>query len=105
MQPVVDPALLEIARALPADTAFQITHIAERLGFTDYSDVLAEVANSVIRKTADPKGNSHNPAAALAEDSFPRPPPTWNIGTEPASAHANRTNSRSKPTRPTNLSS
>jgi len=37
MQPVMNPELPEIARALPADTAYQITRTAERLGFTDYS--------------------------------------------------------------------
>jgi hypothetical protein len=47
-----------LARALPADTACQITRTAERLGFTDYSDVLAEVANAVTRKASRPKGGS-----------------------------------------------
>ena len=50
MKPVANPELPEIARALPADSAYQITRTAERLGFTDYSDVLAEVANAVIRQ-------------------------------------------------------
>jgi len=44
MQPVANPEIPEIARVLSADTAYQITRRAERLGFTDYSDVLAEVA-------------------------------------------------------------
>jgi len=56
MHPVANPELPQIARALPADTAYQIARTAERLGFTDYSDVLAEVANAVIRKAARPKG-------------------------------------------------
>lgn len=47
MQPVTNPELPEIARALPADTAYQIIRTAKRLGFTGYSDVLAEVANAV----------------------------------------------------------
>ena len=55
MRPVSNPELPELARALPADTAYQITLTAERLGFTDYSDVLAEVANAVTRKAARPK--------------------------------------------------
>src|SRR5262249_5470207 len=55
MRPVTNPELPELARAVPADTAYQITRTAERLGFTDYSDVLAEVANAVIRKAARPK--------------------------------------------------
>jgi hypothetical protein len=38
---------------------------AERLGFTDYSDVLAEVANAVTRKTANPEGNPPNAVPAL----------------------------------------
>ena len=45
MRPVALPELPEIARALPAGTACQIARVAERLGITDYSDVLAEVAN------------------------------------------------------------
>jgi len=56
MHPVANPELPQIARALPDDTAYQIARTAERLGFTDYSDVLAEVANAVIRKAARPKG-------------------------------------------------
>jgi hypothetical protein len=47
MQPMTNLELPQIARALPADTAYQIIRTAERLGFTDYSDVLAEVANAV----------------------------------------------------------
>ena len=66
MQPVANPALPQIAKALPADAAFQIARTAERLGFTDYSVVLAEVANVVIRKTAIPDSNSPSTAPALA---------------------------------------
>ena len=49
MRPVANPELPEIARVLPADIAYQITQVAERLGFADYSDVLAEAANAVTR--------------------------------------------------------
>ena len=74
MQPVMNPELPEIARALPADTAYQITRTAERLGFTDYSDVLAEVANAAIRTDARPKGNSRDMPPVLAGSSFPHTP-------------------------------
>ena len=61
MRPVANPELPVIARALPADTAYQIARTAERLGFTDYSDVVAEVANAVTRRAGRPKG-SRRPA-------------------------------------------
>jgi hypothetical protein len=92
-------ALPQIASALPADAAFQITRTAERLGFTDYSDVLAEVANAVIRKTGSPKGNSCNAAPVLVKASFPRPPPAAHVGAEPPAARMSRTNSHPKPPR------
>lgn len=101
LQPVADPALPEIAGTLPADAAFQITHTAERLGFTDYSDVLAEVANAVTRKTADPKDNSHHAAATLAGGSFPRPPQAGHAGTELALAQEGQTAIRSRRARRT----
>jgi len=41
---IANPPLPQIASELRADAAFQITRTAERLGFTGYSDVLAEVA-------------------------------------------------------------
>ena len=50
MRPIALPELPEIARMLPAGTACQIARVAERLGITDYSDVLAEVANAVTRQ-------------------------------------------------------
>ena len=74
MRPVSNPELPELARALPADTAYQITRTAERLGFTDYSDVLAEVANAVTRKAARPKGVLREAAPRLAGAGFPHPP-------------------------------
>ena len=55
LRPVANPELPEIARALPAGTIYQIIRTAERLGFTDYSDVLAEVANAVTRTGCPPK--------------------------------------------------
>jgi DNA primase len=84
MQPITNPELPEIARALPADTAYQITRTAERLGFTDYSDVLAEVANAVTRRAACPKGVPHGAMPWLARSSFPYPPLTTQSSAEPA---------------------
>jgi DNA primase len=81
MRPVANPELPEIARTLPADTIYQIMQTAERLGFTDDSDVLAEVANAVTRNTAHPKGVPHDPAPQLAGKSFPHPPPTTPVST------------------------
>jgi DNA primase len=96
MRPVENPELPEIARALPADTAYQITRAAERLGFTDYSDVLAEVTNAVTRKADRPKGVPHNTAPRLAGSSFPHPPLTIQDGAEPATARLERTGNRPK---------
>ena len=83
MNPVANPELPEIARALPADSAYQITRTAERLGFTDYSDVLAEVANAVIRQATRPKGSPHD-AAVLAGSGFPHPAVTIQSSAEPS---------------------
>jgi hypothetical protein len=96
MQPVVNPELPEIARALPADTAYQITRAAARLGFIDYSDVLAEVANAVTRKAARPKGFPHGAAPRLAGSSFPHPPLTIRDDGEPAMARKGRPGNRLK---------
>ena len=52
--------------------------VAERLGFTDYSDVLAEVANAVTRSPVRPG----NRAARLAASGFPHPPATIHYGHE-----------------------
>jgi DNA primase len=71
MRPVTNPELPKLARAIPADTAYQIARTAERLGFTDYSDVLAEVVNTVTRKAARPKAVRRNVAPRLADASFP----------------------------------
>ena len=97
MRSVTNPELPEIARVLPADTAYQIMRTAERLGFTDYSDVLAEVANAIARKAARPKGVSSDTAPWLAGASFPHPPLTIQCRTEPSAARLVRPGSRPKP--------
>jgi hypothetical protein len=74
MRPVANPELPEIARVLPADAAYQTMRVAERLGFTDYSDVLAEVANAVIRDTERHRSRTAHQAPQLAASSFPHPP-------------------------------
>ena len=84
LHPVTNPQLPEIARALPADTTYQIIRAAERLGFTDYSDALIEVANAVTRKTARPKVSNHTPAPRLARDDFPHLSITMQPSTEAA---------------------
>ena len=78
MRPVTNPELPEIARVLPADAACQIMRVAERLGFTDYSDVLAEVANAVTRGLVRPG----NRAARLAASGFPHLPAAIHHGHE-----------------------
>ncbi len=94
MHPVANPELPEIARALPADTAYQITRTAERLGFTDYSDVLAEVANAVIRQATRPKGVLYHAAPQLAVCCFPDPPLTTKADAESAVVSPNRLGDR-----------
>jgi DNA primase len=79
MRPVANPELPEIARVLPADAAYQTMRVAERLGFTDCSDVLAEVANAVTRDAARPAARR---APQLAAGSFPHPPATIRHGDE-----------------------
>jgi Toprim domain-containing protein len=74
MHPIANPPLPQIASKLRADAAFQITRTAERLGFTDYSDVPAEVASTVTRKPLKATGNSCNATPMLVEPNFPRPP-------------------------------
>ena len=82
MRPVANPELPEIARVLPADAAYQTMRVAERLGFTDYSDVLAEVANAVTRDAARPGNRAAHGAPQLAASSFPHPPATIRHGDE-----------------------
>ena len=52
---VDNPELPQIARVLPADTAFQTVRTAARLDF-DVSDVLTVVANAVTLNARSPKG-------------------------------------------------
>jgi hypothetical protein len=91
MRPVANPEIPEIARVLPADAAYQIMRVAERLGFTDCSDVLAEVANAVTHDAARPAARR---APQLAAGSFPHPPATIRHGDGHAAprppAHGNR---------------
>ena len=84
MRPVANPELPEIARVLPADAAYQTVRVAERLGFTDYSDVLAEVANAVTRDAARPGNPAAHRAPQLAAGSFPHPPAAIRHGDEHA---------------------
>ena len=84
---VDNPELPQIARILPADTAFQTVRTAAKLDF-DVSDVLTMVANAVILSAGSPKGQERalreNPdrtrpapsreAPQLAGTSFPHPP-------------------------------
>lgn len=66
MRPVPFPQLPEIARTLPADTASEITRLADGLSFTT-SDVLIEVANAVTGRD-----RTRQPMAAhLAAGGFP----------------------------------
>jgi hypothetical protein len=55
--------------------------VAEQFGFTDYSDVLAEVANAVTRG-ARPGSRAADGAPQLARSSFPHPPATIRHGGE-----------------------
>ncbi len=94
MRPVANPEIPEIARVLPADAAYQTMRVAERLGFTDCSDVLAEVANAVTRNAARPGSRAARRAPQLAASSFPHPPATIRHDDEHVAprppAHGNR---------------
>jgi hypothetical protein len=68
MHPIANRRCLR-SPASCAAAAFQITRTAERLGFTDYSDVLAEVANAVTRKPLKATGNSCNATPMLVTGS------------------------------------
>jgi DNA primase len=94
MRPVANPELPEIARALPADAAYQIMRVAERLGFADYSDVLAEVANAVTRDAARPGNRTADGAPQLAASGFPHPPATIRHDDEPVTSWPLRRGSR-----------
>jgi DNA primase len=94
MRSVANPELPEIARILPADAAYQTTRVAERLGITDYSDVLAEVANAVTRDAVRLGSRTERRVPQLAASSFPLPPTTVCHGDEHVAprppAHGNR---------------
>jgi DNA primase len=105
MRPVANPELPEIARALPADSAYQIARTAERLGITDYSDVLAEVANAVTRQVGHPKGIPRETAPKLANAGFPQPPLAIQRRAEPAAVRLVRPGTRPKLTRTNSLPS
>jgi DNA primase len=105
MRPVTNPELPELARVLPAETAYQITRTADRLGFTDYSDVLAEVANAVTRKAARPKAIRRNAAPRLAGASFPNGASVTQCSDEPPAARFTRPGTRSMRARAGYLSS
>jgi DNA primase len=71
MKPVVSPQVPGIAQALPADTAHQVTRLADRLGLP-LMEIVIEVANAVTRQSTaltNPKS-----AAGLAAGSFPTEP-------------------------------
>jgi DNA primase len=68
MRPLAPPQVPAIGQALPADTAFQVTRLADRLGFP-VSDVVIEVANAVTRQPAAPPAPGQ-PPAGLAAGSF-----------------------------------
>jgi DNA primase len=89
MNPVANPELPEIARTLPADATYQIILVAERLGFTEYSEVLAEVTNAVIRKAARPESRPRDGPLDLTRSSFPYPPVAPNRA-EPAADRVGR---------------
>jgi DNA primase len=96
MRPVANPELPEIARSLPADIICQIMRTAERLGITDHSDVLAEVANAVTRNPARPEGVRPDAAPRLAAMSFPHPPATTPFSTGRAAVRPGRPGSHPK---------
>ena len=95
MRPVANPELPEIARALPADVTYQTMRVAERLGFTDYSDVLAEVANAVTRDAARPGNRAADRAPQLAASSFPHPPVAIRHEDQPVTSRPPRHGGRS----------
>jgi DNA primase len=72
MQPVECSQLPAIARALPADTAFQVTRLADRLGLPA-TDIITEVANAITRQPAAP-ATPRQPVTGLAVGSFPAGP-------------------------------
>lgn len=97
MRSVALPELPEIAGILTADTVYQVARVADRLGITNYSDVLAEVANAIVRK---PVNAERDRASLLAQTSFPQRPQTArgaeHATTQPrsASSHTRRAQAR-----------
>jgi DNA primase len=87
LRPRANPELPAIARLLPLDATSQIVRVAERLDLEDHSEVLAEVANALVKEQANtPKGPARDQdievhgdqssaagssPAQLASDSFP----------------------------------
>jgi DNA primase len=99
LRPVASPELTQIARRLPADTAYQIMRTAASLGF-EASDVLAEVISAATQDARFPKAGrrdlrndleggyptTHATPARLAGSSFPRPPPAQQAVAAPAAS-------------------
>jgi DNA primase len=80
LQPLIPPELPDIAAILPADTKYQVTRTATRLGF-GVTHVLAEVANAATRAAQAPKAAGGQPRRETApglraSKSFPGPPVT-----------------------------
>ena len=94
MRPIANPELPQIARLLPADVAYQTMRVAERLGFTEYSDVLAEVANAVTRDAARPGNHTPDRAPQLAASSFPHPSAAIRHDDEPVTSRPPRRGNR-----------
>jgi DNA primase len=72
LRPLAAPELPVIARMLPADAACQIARVGDRL-VSDYSDVMAEVANAIIREATAPK----RPVAGGRRNDLNRRPLAW----------------------------
>ena len=100
MRPAANPELPQIARVLPADVVYQTMRVAERLGFTDYCEVLAEVANAVTRNTASPGNSTEHGAPQLAASSCPHPPATIRHDDEAVTSWGRPPGATSVPYRP-----
>jgi DNA primase len=77
LHPVANPELELIARMLPANATCQVVQVADRLE-SDYSEVTAEVANALSRKTAIPKrtaarGHRNDPGLTHVVRADPNP--------------------------------
>lgn len=119
LPPVSSHELIQIARALPTDIAYQVARLAGKLGF-DYSEVLIEVTKvfdernrypkdpaRAVRNNADRTQPTRQPTAAqLAHTSFARPPLAPQTSTDhwasrPASSSTPRTTYRANSARTT----